>query len=276
VNPSTEDDTPRRLGAGPHLADKEAKVVATTDRARRSREDHRPSSRGSGARNEGLPLATSVRQRGAARAPREGLDRQFGETAFSARERPVVREGLEAKLEVARTPISVRTRRGRRTGKIRTSRGSCPDPSPLVRTNTRQVSRGNWRRTPTRETRKTTRTECGRFRRRSRADPTGQLARSGDPSFVGRARELALPEAIYDGRRGPAALKSTSWAVAGTKLRAGSGRSRRRTADEGIALHRVRRHVVVGCAQPWRKGRRGWPVTWGIRDCASARAPCRP
>jgi hypothetical protein len=32
----------------------------------------------------------------------------------------------------------------------------------------------------------------------ARADPTGQLARSDDPAFVGRARELALLEAIYD------------------------------------------------------------------------------
>jgi hypothetical protein len=32
----------------------------------------------------------------------------------------------------------------------------------------------------------------------ARADPTGRLARSGDTSFVGRARELALLEAIYD------------------------------------------------------------------------------
>jgi hypothetical protein len=32
----------------------------------------------------------------------------------------------------------------------------------------------------------------------ARADPTGQLARSGDPAFVGRARELALLEAVYD------------------------------------------------------------------------------
>ena len=32
----------------------------------------------------------------------------------------------------------------------------------------------------------------------ARADPTGRLARPGDPAFVGRARELALLEAIYD------------------------------------------------------------------------------
>jgi eukaryotic-like serine/threonine-protein kinase len=32
----------------------------------------------------------------------------------------------------------------------------------------------------------------------ARADPTGHLERSGDPAFVGRARELALLEAIYD------------------------------------------------------------------------------
>jgi hypothetical protein len=32
----------------------------------------------------------------------------------------------------------------------------------------------------------------------ARADPTGQVTRSGDPAFVGRARELALLEALYD------------------------------------------------------------------------------